>query len=356
MSDPGVQPKKRIKMVAYIVTGAMIVIGIILSVTKKEEKPVPADEKPAAVSIITVKPADTSDIMIVPGVLEPWHESVISSQQSGRIVAIAVEKGGRVGKGDVLMSIDSKIQELALKRAEITKADAESDFLRWDKLKKTGSVSDDEMESVRKNRELAGVAYAEAEEQLAYCTLKAPVEGVVADRMVEVGEYVVPGMSVFELVEDRRLKLVVSIPERDIYSVKEGQELSFSVPAAGDKIFSGKVIFVSPRAEKSSNSFTVELAVENSEGELKPGCIASLSFERSVIKGRIIVPLTALIPVRGQYVAFVVKENRAFKRVVRIESILGSEAVVESGLEDGDVLVTMGHRTLEDGMTVKVVE
>ena len=332
-------------------------ITIIAFKTKKAEEKMPeTTEKLAAVSVSAVQQDDIVDVTVVPGLLEAWSDVTVSTETSGRIVSIAGEKGQSVAKGDKLLGLDNRTQIQNVHGAELALADATRDFEKIKGLKKTGAVSDSEREKAEVRRDLADVRFKEAKVFLSRCDLMAPIDGTIQDRFVSEGEYVAQGVPAFRIVDDKRLKVIISVPERDVFGARVGKQLQFTMSSVPGRTFTGTIIFVAPAAEIGSNSFRVELEVANDDRALKPGMIASVEYVRGILRNVVNVPLSCLIPSKGEYIAYEVADGAALRRVVRLSTIVGDRAVIESGLAAGAPVVVEGHRYLEDGMRVEVAE
>jgi membrane fusion protein (multidrug efflux system) len=199
---------------------------------------------------------------------------------------------------------------------------------------------------------MAEVALKEARLDLEKCAVTAPIAGVIQDRFVEKGEYLAPGMRAFSIVDIDRVKVVLDLPERDVYAVRVGDAVPFAVDALPDRKFAGKLRFVAPAANPKSNTFRVEILVENTDHVLKPGVITRISLTRRILKGAIAAPLAALIPEKGLHVAYVVENEHAIRREVKLQAIVNDQAVVAEGLKAGDKVVIEGQRMVSDGARV----
>jgi membrane fusion protein (multidrug efflux system) len=177
----------------------------------------------------------------------------------------------------------------------------------------------------------------------------------VNDRQVEPGEYIHSGTPVFKVVNIDRLKLVLDIPERDITAISDGKHIPFTVNALPGQTFTGTVRFVAVLAARQSNAFRVEAHVENPDHILLPGMIARADVIRGVLTDSMVVPLSAIVPKKGDHVVFINDAGHALRRVVHIHRITGSNAILSSGLSQGDALIVQGHRSLVDGAPVRAV-
>jgi membrane fusion protein (multidrug efflux system) len=116
------------------------------------------------------------------------------------------------------------------------------------------------------------------------------------------------------------------------------------------------VAYISSKAETGNNAFRVELKVQNADGALRPGMIASVQHRRSIRKNAVTLPLEAIIPQKGDNVVYLVRNGHAVRQLVRIDTILKQEAIILSGASEGDLVVTRGNRMLTDGANVKIQE
>ena len=183
-------------------------------------------------------------------------------------------------------------------------------------------------------------------------TVTSPLDGLVDDRMVEAGEYLSQGKAVFVVVSLDPLKVVADLPERDVFAVKPGQEIPISVDALPNQVFTGRITFVSATADPRSNTFRLEIEVPNKDGALRSGVIGRVQIVRRTIPGAVTVPLLALIPEKGQHIAYVVEDSHAVRRQVNLVTMLNNLAVIGSGLKPGERIIVEGHRLVADGSPV----
>ena len=268
---------------------------------------------------------------------------------------MGADQGDRVREGQLLLRLDDAVATAAVARAEVSLRQAEEDLSRWLAMKDAGAVSVHDYEAVRNHRDLARIAYEEAGGILAKRRVYSPVDGVVNRRFVEVGEMAMPGKPAFQVVQMDRVKVIVDIPERDVSFMRVGMPLPFTVDALGGGGCTGHVVFVASAADESSLTYRLEIGADNLEGRLKPGMIARVRLGRGKQADAVVVPLRALIPDQGQYVAYVVENERSVRRVVKLNAVVDTVAVVAEGLHSGDQVITAGQRLISDGANVRVL-
>lgn len=331
----------------------LVLVIVALAIHKRPPDAVkPAAEKAVPVTTLRITPRAVADAVTLSGRLEPWLEARLAPAKAGRVTALAVDKGDEVKAGQTVMQLDDRTWRALLTRAEIDLREAKKDHERWQQLKAAGAVSGSDYDSVRARMELAQAAADDARAQVSQCEVKAPFDGEVAERFVQVGEYAKEGEPAFHVVCIDPLKLAVDLPERDVGAVVPGQTVTFELDALPGLACTGTVTFVAPAASRGNNAYHVEATVANADRRLKAGMIARVRLLRREIASAVAVPLTAVIPQKGEHVVFLVESGRAVRRRVKLDAIIEREAVLTEGVKAGDIVVLDGNRTLVDGMPV----
>ncbi|MBT8042530.1 MAG: efflux RND transporter periplasmic adaptor subunit, partial [Pontiella sp.] len=176
------------------------------------------------------------------------------------------------------------------------------------------------------------------------------------DRFVETGEYVQPGMPVFQVVDSATVKAVALIPEKDVYAIRTGDRMAFTVEPLPDRTFTGTVTFVATQADGRNNAFPAEITVENTDGILRPGMIAQINFLRGINENMVSLPMSAVLPSKGDHIVYLVSNGQAIRRKVQIATLTRERALISQGLSAGDRVIIEGNRTLSDGQRVKIIE
>lgn len=352
--------KKKLIIFAVMCVVSFIVVFASLSLMRPKSRQTEMTDidkdNLLTVRVQTLKPQDLDDIVSIVGVLAPERSVSEPVEESGKVEDVLFEKGDYVTAGDVLLRIESDSYRFRYEQAKALYEKSESDFNRWKKLKETGSVAENVLDEKRTDMQSAKWSYELAKLALDKCVVKASISGVIQDKFVEKGEFVSPGMVVAEIKDLNILKLEVNIPEKDIFSIKQGDVLKFTVDALDNQEFSAKIVFVAPDSDRRSNTFRVELDYDNSAGILKPGVFVRLKLKRKEFKDAIVVPLSSLVVEKGYYIAYTVSDGEVIRNVVRLKQIVDSKAVISSGLEIGDRLIVKGQRLVSDGTLVEIVE
>jgi HlyD family secretion protein len=222
----------------------------------------------------------------------------VGTQVSGQVAQIEADFNQRVTKGQLLARIDPTLAQQAvadaqanLDRAQAELLAADRDHARTQQLVKEGLVAQASFDPIEAKRAVAraGVASARvavdrARQNLAYTSIHAPIDGVVVERNVDVGQTVAASLSapqLFLIANDlAQMQIVVSVDESDIASIREGQEVRFTVQARPRERFTGQVEQVRLQSTTLENivSYGVVVSVANPEGKLLPGMTARVEF------------------------------------------------------------------------------
>ncbi len=255
------------------------------------------------------------------GSLEPVDQVEVGTQVSGDIARIFVDYNSKVKKGQVLAELDKSKLKATLTQAEISYKSAENDYSyklstyeRTRKLAENGSASAVELESAQYNMNAAKFAVErsrseveQAKLNLSYATIKSPINGVVLERAVDVGQTVAASMStptLFILAKDlSQMKVMADVDEADIGQVKAGQNVEFTVDAYLEDTFKGIVqeVRLNPTTTANVVTYTVVITAENPDQKLLPGMTATCTIITQEIRDAIALPAKAIkfIPAEG---------------------------------------------------------
>ncbi len=203
----------------------------------------------------------------------------------------------------------------------------------------------------------ANVANAEtqlglARRALSYALVFSPIDGYVAERNADLGEYVSPSSKVATVVRINPLRIRIDIPEQAISEVRVGQSVSVTTSAWPDKNFSGRIARISPNVTASSRTLSVEADIENSGGALKPGQFATVRILESRSQPAVLIPARAVRTESGVSRVFVIKDGHAEERLVQLGQSESDLVEVKSGVASGEQVATSNVEQLSDGMVV----
>ena len=294
------------------------------------------------------------------GVAMAMRDVVVSAEEAGVVRRIVLDKGNPVRTGDAILRLDDTILRAQVRTAA---AQAEYDNEVWERRKKLyeedGVGSELAYHETQHAAEQSRGNLDALEARLDRTTVRAPIRGVLDNRLVEVGTMVSPGTPVARIVQVDTIKILAGIPERYALYVSGGGDASASFDVLPGEVFAGSMTFVGATVDLGNRTFPIELTLRNPGGRIKPGMVAEVSVTQSELPDAIVVPRQALVSMEEGYVVFVVEgageESLAAARRVSISVGQGNDVVVESGIEAGDRLVVVGQQGLTDGDRVRVV-
>jgi RND family efflux transporter MFP subunit len=322
------------------------------------------------VEVVTLEGEEAILLIERVGVLRGSAEVEVVPKVAGRIQRVIAVRGQKVARGDVLAVIEQadyvdglQQAQAGLAVAEANLVQAELNIARQRALFDEGIASDAALEAAESAYRVAsaGVRQAQAafeiaERALGDTRIVSPLEGYVADRMVEVGTFVSPPVAAYSVVALDPLEMVCLVTDQDISRVEIGATADIDVKALPDRRFKGRVTEVSVATDRTSGGFPVTVSVPNPDGILKDGMTAIVDLHVGRQPGAIVVSPDVLIERGGQWYAYVVKDSVAESRRVTPGDWVTGGVIVEDGLEEGDALVVKGQAYLDTGTRVKVEE
>ncbi|MFT3781494.1 MAG: efflux RND transporter periplasmic adaptor subunit [Nibricoccus sp.] len=254
--------------------------------------------KPPEVATVTVTKGDIIQSVTATGVLQAPTSVDVSSQISGQIKEVLVDYNNPVKKGDVLARLDPATYESRLRQADAQLASANASFTltrlnteRTRELRQKNLVSQQEVDQAEAQLAQSNAQYLtakasleDAKVNLDRCTLYAPIDGIVLDRLAEVGKMVAASLNaptLFTLVTDlTKMEISADVAEADIGNVALGQEVNFTVDAYPTRTFQGRISQIRnlPKTSQSVVVYATIISVDNADLRLKPGMTANVSI------------------------------------------------------------------------------
>lgn len=364
----------------------LIVGGILLGLTScrkaaSEAKPV------TSVRVADVQTIRSGDQNRYSANIVPYSQVDLAFKSGGYVSSIRqvkgadgktsnIDAGSWVTKGTVLAVVDQQDyrNKLDQANAQLSRAQAEYDaakltFDRTQALYSSKSATKPEYDSANAQLQSAAAATTTAKAQiddariaLAYCELRAPFDGWIVDRNVDVGSLVGPATKGFSIANTNSVKAVFGVPDISMHQVKQGQHIKITTEALPQE-FNGRVTSISPAADPKSRVYSVEVTIQNPRNQLKSGMIASLSLGGGQLATPVTaVPLTAVVLDTRTAAGFAVMlaQGNGDTPTVRLRSVelgdaLGNMIAIMKGVAAGDRVVTTGVSLVKDGDVVRVI-
>lgn len=312
------------------------------------------------VQTIQVDPREFTEFIALTGTLEASRDIEVAAEESGVIRELFVDKGTRVRVGQPIARIDDQVLRAQYDQARSEAALAQETYERQRRLWEDERIGTE----IAYLRAKYGAQTADANARmlrarLERTTVRAPIDGVLDDRLVEVGAMVAPGTPVARIVDADPVEVTAGVPERYAAEIRPGAEVRVTIDHLGGSTFSGKAGYVGTALDARTRTFPVEFTVANHNGVLKPGMVARLELQRRTLEGALLVPREAVQRVSTGYMVFVVtgegEQTFAEARPVQLGANAGSEVAIASGIAAGEQVIVVGQQQVANGDAVRVV-
>lgn len=365
-----------------------------------------AAPEPVAVTTAVVESRTIDRFLRVSGSLAADEQAEVSAEVGGVVVGTPVERGTRVSRGAALVALSASEAAAQLQEAEANAAQiearlglapgqpfdvrlvpdvmnakaaldlADAEFSRIKSLLDQKVVSQSEYDQRRMQVEAARQQHrmaqngaeqsfralqaararvALARKATADTVVRAPFDGIVAERLVGVGDYVSRGTRVATVVRIDPMRVELTVPEQWVSLIHVGQDVRLTVDAWPGQEFTARVRYVSPSLRTDQRALTVEALAANPDGRLKPGLFATAAVRQSAPAPALLVPATAVETIAGtNRVYVVVGGQKAEERIVTVGEKVDDRLEITSGLSKDDVVVAQPNGKIADGAAVKV--
>jgi multidrug efflux system membrane fusion protein len=340
----------------------------------------PAAPRPAAVrvpvSAITAQRSDVPIYLNGIGTVQAFNSVVVKSRVDGQIVKINFSEGKDVHAGDVLVEIDPRPFQAALEQAQANKlkdeaqlANSRLDLARSGQLAAANHVSKQQLDTVGALvAQLEATVKADqavidmAQNQLGYSRIKSPIDGRAGTRLVDAGNIVraTDNGGMVSINQLHPIFVNFSLPADSLPQVraklKEGEVKVTAQDSNGIDLSSGMLSVIDNQINPATGTIAYKATFDNNEEVLWPGQFVNVRVELDVRSNVVAVPVTAVQQGPDGAFAFVVGQNRAVqKRVIKVGDVNKTTAIIDDGIQPGDLVVTEGQYRIQSGTAVDVL-
>ncbi len=365
-----------------IIAIIILVIGINLlsscgpSKKEKEEQAQTVSDENAidtpSVALMPVYKGKLTSTIAVPGELIPYQEVDLFAKVTSYVQKLWVDIGSEVQQGQLLVTLEAPELNSQLAEAEsrIKQMDAiyYASKANYDRLLSTsktpGTISQNDLDQAeaRKNSDLANVeaaksSYKEVAANLAYLHIRATFDGIITSRNINLGAYVGPGRGTDPLLvlqDQKRMRLVISVPESSTGGLNDKDVVTFSVTAFPNRKFTAKVSRLAGALDTKLRSERLEMDVYNKEKQLLPHMFAEVDIPLPARDSAFIVPKSAVVTSTEKVFIIKIVDNKAQWVDVKKGLSAGDQTEVYGDIKAGDEIVKQANEEIRDGTPVKV--
>ena len=361
--------KTRTRLWIGIVGGVLLVIGLlggvkaaqIGSMIQAGKAFVPPPESVASAKVETVEWAATrpavATLVAVRGV-------TLSAELPGLVREIGFASGTSVRKGAVLVKLDISAEEAQLASAAAEASLTHLSLERAQALRQAGSNAQADLDAAEARAKQADAAVQNLQAIIAKKTIRAPFDGRIAIRQVELGQVLSPGSPIASLQSVSPIHAEFWLPQQSLAQLRLGQRVTMRVDIFPSSSWDGEVTTINPEVDVATRNVRVRATFENPDGRLKPGMFANVEVVSSEKRQALVVPATAVIYAPYGDSVFVLEQKgegaakglAARQRSVRLGERRGDFVEVLSGLSAGEAVVSAGAFKLRNGSAVAVNE
>lgn len=358
------------------VTGGLLVASLLTNChspdSKAEATEAETVEAPAAAEVFSLKKGKLASSLHVPGELVAFRDVDIYAKVSGYIKSLNVDVGSEVSQGQLLalaeapeLSAQLTSADSRLKAQEALSIASKANYERIQEASKfSGAVSKNDVDQAlaKRNADLAQLeaaksGYREVADLKRYLEIRAPFSGIISARNASTGAYVGPtgkgsDLPMFVLTEQKRLRLVIAVPEAYTGYVDQNDQVNFTVKTFPDRKFTGQVKRLSGALDKRLRSERVEVDVINNDKKLLPGMVAEVELPLPTKASTFVVPKSAVVNATTGVFVIRVKNQKAEWVPVKTGLEADNKMEVFGQLNEGDQLITSANEEIRDGSPV----
>lgn len=289
----------------------------------------------------------------------------LTTQAAGIVTEIRFNSGDMVKKGDILLRLDDATDRAELQALRAATELSRLELERTRRLQNQGSVSKAELDRAQSQADQAQGSLNTQEARVAQKTIRAPFDGQLGIRQVDLGEYVAAGAPVVSVQQLSPIYIEFSLPEQRLSELALDLEVDVTVDAWPEDTFTGTISAIEPGIDRSTRNFTAQATLANEDGKLRSGMFARVNVDLGEAEDVLAVPQTAISynPYGNAVFVIVEKQNEAGetqlvvnRRFVRTGRTRGDYVAILEGLEAGDRVATSGLLKLNNNAAITISE
>ena len=307
---------------------------------------------PVEVAVLGLGPIES--VLKASSNLEAENEVEVPARTANRVKDLLVEEGSQVKEGELLVQLEDDIQIIQVSKAKNQVLEAREEYERQVSLHEQNLISDQVFSQSKFQLQQLELNLQDAERELGYTKIRAPIKGKITQRLVKVGDQISAGQQLFTIIDFDSIVARLYVTEKALSKIQGKQLVRVTSTAFPGKVFNGHVLRIAPVVESRSGMIKVTVGFHN-VGPLLPGMYVDGSIITSSKPSALLLPKKAVLYDGEQRFVFRVKENNEVERVLLIAGLEDAENVEPvSLLEKGDRIVIAGQTGLKDGSKVRL--
>ena len=345
----------------------LVVVGIIAGIKALQIGAMMSMKPPVMIETVTaavVEPQRWESVLTSVGSLTAVQGVMVSAEVAGKVVKIAFEPGSMVQEGDLLVQQDVVAETAQLRSAEANHELAKVNFARAKRLLKEQTYSRSEYDNADAQLKQTAAQFDNLKAAIAKRTIQAPFTGALGIRLVNLGEMLSVGDEIVSLQSLDPVFANFSLPQQHFSKIENGLLVRIQTDALPGTVLEGTITAINPQVEAATRNIMVQATLQNDDLLLRPGMFVTITVLLREQQDVLAIPATAVLNAPYSDSVFIVEDapedspsksgQFARQQFVRIGRRLGDFAAVESGLNEGDMVVTTGAFKLRNGQAVTI--
>ena len=303
------------------------------------------------VEISVISQSNDNNLRNYVGTTKSEMELPLSFPLGGKLTGIYVKYGQHVKKGTVIARVDATSAKSIHDAALATLNQAEDGYNRLKQVHDEGGIPDVRWVQMETDLEKARQTEITARKHLNECTLIAPQEGFISMDKHTTGENMLPTTPFCRIIDMNKMIVEFSVPEKEIGIIQVGDKAEASFPGLNNLIKTIEIIDKSFVSNPMGHTYTIKAKVPVENKDILPGMVAKIKLSLSEASG-IVVPSSCVLTMPEGADVWTVKNGKAYRRNIKVGGFVKNGVVVESGLENGDTIITVGYQKLYNGAKV----
>ena len=307
-------------------------------------------------SSVRVRTQSAEEILrtiVVNGKTAPARIVQLSAETDGRVEFIGAARGSNIARGGLIVRLDERDRSARLAQAEATVKQREVEYDGREKLKTSSYVSEAQLQEAIAALEAARTELTRAQLDLTYMKIRAPFDGALQSRVVEVGDFVKRGDPIATFVDNRMIIVSANLSEFDARYANVGDTAEARLATGGT--VRGRIRYVAPVADEATRTFEVELEVDNSEGHLRAGGTAELRIPAERVLAHRVSPSLLTLDDAGNVGIKIINDAGKVEFVVADIALSSGDGVWIAGLPASATIITVGQGFVASGSVVNAV-
>ena len=316
---------------------------------------------PVDVKAMLLEAAPVAMTLSLPAELQAVQQVVLTSEVSGKVADIHFTAGDEVRAGQVLVTLDTAVEEADLRAARARATLARKQLERARGLVPTGALTEETLQQREADVDQVAAELAQLQARIGQKQIAAPFDGVVGLRHVNLGQYLNPGDAATTLTRLDRLFVNFDVAQHQRHAVRVGQTVSVQPDEPASEPLIARVSAIEPQVNRDTRNLRVQALLDNVDGRMQPGMYVAVELALADQTERLRLPASAILTSAYGDTALVARELNA-EQVgtaeyvpVQIAERIGDDVIIASGLQAGQAVVTEGQLRVQPGSEIRVV-